>query len=100
MKVGKLLAWVREKSGMSQKLLAKKLKKSETRVSRIENDETPLNNNEINAYLKPIGTSEAIDLNSYLKQDWQRLNKPNFFNPSRKSLWLAESALIKLKTMN
>ena len=95
MKVGKLLAWVREKSGMSQKLLAKKLKISETRVSRIENDETTLNNNEINAYLKPIGTSEAIDLNSYLKQDWQRLNKPNFFNPSRKSLWLAESALIK-----
>lgn len=95
MKIGKILAQIREESKISQKQLAKKMGVSTSRVSRMETDITPLNDKEIESFIKAVDTPTSNKFQTYLKQDWTKLNKPDFFHPDRKSLWLAESALNK-----
>jgi transcriptional regulator with XRE-family HTH domain len=98
MKIGKMLARVREELGMSQKELAKKMGVSPSRVSRME-DQVLLDQAEIDSFLKAIGTSASKAARDHLKQQWKLIEKPDFFNPSREQLWVAESALGKIESL-
>jgi transcriptional regulator with XRE-family HTH domain len=92
MKIGKLLSRVREESNLNQKQLAKKMKVSTSRISRMETDITPLSETEINSYLNAIGTETAREVQKYIKQKWTKITKPDFFHPSRNHLWMAETS--------
>jgi transcriptional regulator with XRE-family HTH domain len=96
MKIGRILARLREEAGLSQKQLGKKIGASTSGVSRMESDLTPLNEEEINNYISGLGTNSAKELKAYRKQEWVHLTKPDFFHPSRKTLWEAEESLKKL----
>lgn len=98
MKIGKTLARVREESGISQKELAKKMGVSPSRVSRME-DQAWLDQSEIDNFLNKIGTPTSKAAKEYLKRKWNHLDRPDFFNPSREQLLMAESALRKVKSL-
>ena len=96
MKIGSMLAKIREKSGINQKKLGKKMGVSTSRVSRMESETTQLSQNEIDSYLNEIGTEQAKGLKRYLRQEWKKINKPSFFHPSIKALRHAERCMIKI----
>lgn len=98
MKTGKMLAKVREDSGVSQKELAKRMGVSPSRISRME-DQALLNQAEIENFLDKINTSVSKAAKKHLKQHWKLIEKPDFFNPSREQLWVAESALKNIESL-
>ena len=98
MKTGKMLARVREDSGVSQKELAKKMGFSPSRVSRME-DQVSLDQVEIDKFLDTINTPTSKAAKKHITQQWKYIDKPDFFNPSREQLSLAESTLKKIQKL-
>ena len=96
MKIGSMLAKIRENSRINQKKLGKKMEVSTSRVSRMESETTQLSENEIDSYLSEIGTEQAKELKRYLRQEWKKIKKPSFFHPSIKALRHAERCMIKI----
>ncbi len=93
MKVGKILSVIREDAGINQKQLAEKMEISTSRVSRIESEIIPLDDKELDKYLKAVSSPKAKDFSDYLKQKWSKTIKPAFFHPSIKHLQQAEMGL-------
>src|SRR5205807_2170979 len=93
------LASLREKAGLTQAELAKKVTVSPARISRIESDDTSLTTDEMDQLLDAIGTDEAKALRVFLDQDWDEIDRPSFDHPNRESLWVANGLLGKLRTL-
>jgi len=49
--------------------------------------------------LSAIGTDAANELNDYLHQDWDEVERPQFEHPSRQTLWLVNDLLTKLRKL-
>ena len=95
-RIGKILSSTRERAGMSQKQLGKKLGTSASRISRMEAEVTPLTEPEIVKYLRAIGTPESEGVRKYVGEKWNKLKKPDYFHPSRKALRIAESCFQRI----
>jgi transcriptional regulator with XRE-family HTH domain len=90
---------LREKAGMSQAEVAKRLPFTASRVSRIESGEIGLKPEEAQDIAKAIGSPGALEYAEYLGQTWQELEDPGFGHVSRLVLWQAEVALRHLDTL-
>ena len=97
--LGRYLAMVRRDAGMTQAELAQKLTFSTASVSRIEFGETNATDEEIVSILKEIGGQKAAELEEYLRQDWDELERPSFDHLNRAALWQANLALRKLRRL-
>jgi len=94
--LGRYLAAVRDKSGMTQADLASKVTMSTATLSRIESGEKTPNDDETYAILQAIGTPQAEGLGEYLRQEWGQLKRPRFQHPNRFALREANESLRKL----
>jgi transcriptional regulator with XRE-family HTH domain len=88
--LGHRLAQLRERSGMKQGELARKITWSQAVLSRIEAGERTLSHDELTTLLEAIGSDEAADLAIILGRDWQHLPRPTLDHPDQHLLWRAE----------
>src|SRR5262245_13714060 len=90
--MGHYLTALRDEAGLTQADIAKRIKVSPARISRIEAGRT-LTNEEALEYLTALDTPRANAFRNYLKEDWATLPKPDFNHPERDLLWKASNAL-------
>ena len=95
--LGHRLAQLRERNGMKQAELARKVTWSPTLLSRIEAGERPISDDELVTLLEAIGTDEAADLATILGRDWQHLPRPALDHPNQHLLWRAEQMAVTLE---
>lgn len=94
--IGRYLSQVRERAGIKQAELARRVTWSQAVLSRIEAGERPLADDELQAMLQAIGTPEAMKLSETLKRVWQVLPRPSLDHPDQDLLWSAEQAAQEL----
>ena len=92
----KTLQELREKAGLSQSELAKRLPYTASRISRLESGETSLNTEEALELAKAIGSPDAEKFAEYLSWSWEVLDRPRFGHISLAALRAAEQALQRL----
>lgn len=90
LELGLHLAQVRERSGLKQAELARKLTWSPTVLSRIESGEHPLAAEELSLLLEAINTPEAIKTKKALQRNWHFFSRPSLDHPDQDLLWSAE----------
>ena len=90
--IGKRIAILREQAELKQNELAKKLPWSAAVLSRIENGERPLADDELEIVLNGIGTSDAVKLKEILGRKWEVLPEAPLGDPDVDLLWEAEQA--------
>jgi transcriptional regulator with XRE-family HTH domain len=93
--IGQDIAHLRAEIGATQNQLASKSGIDQSRVSRIEKFETGTPNElgKILDALAALGSRGAADYGAYLTKDWQYVERPDFSNPQRSILELAEGSL-------
>ena len=95
--LGHRLAQLRERTGMKQAELARKITWSQAVLSRIEAGERTISDDELTTLLEAIGTEEAADLAMILDRDWQCLPRPPLDHPDQNLLWRAEQTIAALE---
>lgn len=93
--IGQDIAQFRAEISATQSQLASKSGVDQSRVSRIEKGEagTPSELGKILAALKALGSKGASEYGAYLAKEWQYVERPDFSNPQRSVLELAEDGL-------
>ena len=93
--IGQDIAQFRAEVSATQSQLASKSGVDQSRVSRIEKGETgtPSELGKILDALTALGSKGAADFRAYLSKDWQYVERPDFSNPQRNILELAEEGL-------
>src|SRR5947199_2140251 len=85
------------KGKISQADLAIKMKVDQSSVSRMEADPKPAPD-DVNKYLAALdGDPAAKEFADYLASEWPHVGKPAFRHPNRHEIWMAESAIAKLR---
>ena len=97
--LGRELARARELAGLKQTDLAQRLGVSQTVVSRIENGERRLQDDDIREFAEAIGTDEAQGLEVRRSRSWVALKRPPLGHPDHDLLWTAEVKLGELKDL-
>lgn len=95
--LGHRLAQLRERSGMKQAQLARKVTWSQAVLSRIEAGERTISDDELTTLLKAIGSDDAADLATLLDRDWRHLPRPALDHPDQLLLWRAEQMTVELE---
>jgi transcriptional regulator with XRE-family HTH domain len=95
--LGHRLAQLRERTGMKQAELARKITWSQAVLSRIESGERTISDDELTTLLEAIGTEEAADLAMILGRDWRHLPRPPLDHPDQHLLWRAEQMTAALE---
>lgn len=90
--IGKHIASLRDQADLKQNELAKKLPWSAAVLSRIENGERPLTDDELDIILNGIGTPEALKLKEVLARKWAILPEAALDDADADLLWEAEQA--------
>jgi len=93
--IGQDIAQFRAEIGATQSHLAAKSGVDQSRVSRIEKGETgtPSELEKILDALTALGSKGALDYGAYLTKEWHYVERPDFSNPQRNILELAEEGL-------
>ena len=93
--IGQDIAQFRAEISATQSQLATKSGVDQSRVSRIEKGETgtPSELGKMLDALTALGSKAAADYRGYLNSDWQYVERPEFSNPQRGILELAEEGL-------
>jgi transcriptional regulator with XRE-family HTH domain len=100
LEIGSFLSQIREKAGMKQAELAKKIPWSPAMLSRIEVGERPLSSDELQIIAKAINTPEALRLSEVLQRQWQFLPRPPLNHGDQDILWSAEQTVQKLRLLS
>lgn len=96
MELGRHLMQVRDRAGLKQTELAKRVALSPAVLSRIESGDRQVTLQEVRDILVQIGTPEAAELAEALQREWQVLPQPNLNHPDQGLLWEAELVARKL----
>lgn len=88
--IGKHIATLREKGGLKQNEVARKLGWSPAVLSRSESGERPLSDEERAELLGAIGTPEAKAFAEMLSRQWRIIPEPAFDEPDADLIWQAE----------
>jgi transcriptional regulator with XRE-family HTH domain len=88
--IGKYLAALREKAGLKQNEVARRLGWSQAVLSRSESGERPLSDEERAGLLDSIGTPEAKAFAQTLSRQWKVIPEPAFDEPDADLIWRAE----------
>ncbi|MGC9207921.1 helix-turn-helix domain-containing protein [Acidithiobacillus sp.] len=93
--IGQDIAQFRAEISATQSQLASKSGVDQSRVSRIEKGETgtPSELGKILDALVALGSKGAADYGAYLAKEWQYVERPDFSNPQRNILEMAEEGL-------
>ena len=94
--LGNYLTRIRERSGVKQAELAKKINWSPASLSRVESGDKELSHEELAVLTDGIGTEDASKVQSVLQRNWLIVNRPPLDHPDSELLWLAEEAAQKL----
>jgi transcriptional regulator with XRE-family HTH domain len=94
--IGRYLSAVRERAGIKQAELARKITLSPAVLSRIETGDRTLEQDELQTILSAIGTEEALHLSDVLHRDWIVLPRPPLDHPDQELLWEAEKVATEL----
>src|SRR5437867_1935111 len=95
--IGRILAHMRERAGITQASLAKTMGSNTTRVFRMESGEVLPTDDEIKAYLKSINTDLASDCLRYLKAKWiDPTRRPAFPHPDWEALLIIDQQLARI----
>lgn len=95
--LGHRLAQLRERTGMKQAELARRITWSPAVLSRIEAGDRAISDEELTTLLEAIGTGEAADLAVILHRDWRYLPRPPLDHPDQHLLWRAEQMTAELQ---
>jgi transcriptional regulator with XRE-family HTH domain len=95
--LGHRLAQLRQRTGMKQAELARKITWSQAVLSRIEAGERTISDEELATVLEAIGTEEAADLAIVLDRNWRHLPMPPLDHPDQHLLWRAEEMAAALQ---
>lgn len=88
--IGRHIAELRERAGLKQNELAKKLAWSAAVLSRVESGERTLSEDELGMILSSIGTPEALKTRELIGRSWVVLPEPELSDPDVDLLWDAE----------
>jgi len=94
--LGKYLMRIRERSGMKQAELAKKINWSPASLSRVESGDKELTEDELHLITSAIGTKDANKVQNNLSRQWKVINRPQLNHPDADLLWNAEETAQKL----
>lgn len=94
--LGRHLMQVRERGGVKQADLAKRISLSAAVLSRIESGERPVTLEEVQDILTQLGTPEAAELGRALRRTWVALQRPPLDHPDQDLLWEAEQVAVDL----
>jgi transcriptional regulator with XRE-family HTH domain len=88
--LGRHLMQVRDRAGIKQAELAKRVALSPAVLSRIESGDRPVTIQEVQDVLDQIGTPEAVQFSIALQRVWRVLQRPPLDHPDQDLLWGAE----------
>src|SRR5260221_6862493 len=97
--LGRRLTQVRERAGLKQAELARKITWSPAVLSRVESGERPLAPDELRTLLDAIATPEAMELCDAIQRSWAVLPRPPLDHPDQGLLWEAEKVAQELTTL-
>ena len=97
--LGRELARVRDRAGLTQAQLAARLGVSQAVVSRSESGERRLGSAELQRFAEAIGIEEARGLETRRSRRWKAMKRPPLGHPDHDLLWKAELALRELETL-
>jgi transcriptional regulator with XRE-family HTH domain len=95
--LGHRLAQLRERTGVTQAELARRITWSQAVLSRIEAGERLVSDDELTMLLSAIATNEASELAIILSREWRNLPRPPLDHPDQQLLWRAEEAVTRLR---
>lgn len=93
--IGHDIAFFRAEAGLTQAQVAAKAGVDQSRISRIEKGETG-SASELRRIIDALGTlgsASAKDYRAYLTREWEYVERPEFRNPQRTILEVAEDSL-------
>jgi transcriptional regulator with XRE-family HTH domain len=96
LELGRHLTQVRERAGIKQAELARRVTWSPAVLSRIESGERTLAPEELLQLLEAIDTPDATMLRKALQHTWQVLPRPSLDHPDQELLWAAEEVAQQL----
>lgn len=99
LELGQYLAQVRERAGIKQNELAKKITWSAPQLSKIEAGERRLDESELATLLDAIGSEEAQNLKDIITRQWSVIPQPPLNHPEQEILWKAEQTINKLEKL-
>lgn len=94
--LGRHLLLVRERSGVKQADLAKRVSLSPAVLSRIESGDRAVTLEEVQDILTQLATPEAEDLSKALRRSWKVLPRPPLDHADQDLLWEAEQVAREL----
>ena len=94
--LGRHLMQVRERGGVKQAELAKRVSLSQAVLSRIESGDRPVSVQEVQDILAQLATPEAAALSKALQRSWNVLPRPPLDHSDQNILWEAEQAAVAL----
>lgn len=97
--LGRHLMQVRERGGVKQAELAKRVSLSQAVLSRIESGDRPVSVQEVQDILAQLPTPEAAQLSKALQRTWKVLPRPSLDHADQDILWEAELAARELVTL-
>lgn len=98
--IGRHLAQLRDKAGMKQAELARKITWSQAVLSRVESGDREISNEELDTVLQAIGSDDALSLAGRMRRAWRILPTPPLNHPDQELLWAAESAGQQLQALS
>ena len=96
LELGRYLNQVRERAGIKQAELARKITWSPAVLSRVESGDRALAPEELQTILDAIDTPDASRLREVLQREWKILPRPALDHPDQDLLWAAEEAANEL----
>lgn len=97
--LGGYLMQIRDRAGMKQAELARRVTWSQAVLSRIENGERTVTPDELDQLLDAIDTPEAAKLKASLNREWLILARPGLDHPDQNLLWSAEEVAQQLQVL-
>jgi transcriptional regulator with XRE-family HTH domain len=97
--LGRYIAVLRERAGLKQVDLAKRMPWSQAVLSRIEAGERNITDDDLQAVIDGIGTKEARDLRDILGRHWEVIPEPPLGHGDQELLWAADSLAKELKEL-
>lgn len=88
--LGRYLMQVRERAGIKQAELARKISWSQAVLSRVEAGDRSLSQEELHTILSAIDTPEAAKLQELSQREWAVIPRPSLDHPDQDLLWSAE----------
>ncbi|MCC7483454.1 MAG: helix-turn-helix transcriptional regulator [Burkholderiales bacterium] len=96
LELGRYLNQARERAGMKQAELARKITWSPAVLSRVESGDRALAPDELQTILAAIDTPEASRLGEVLRREWKMLPRPPLDHPDQDLIWEAERVAAEL----